>query len=92
MKELLTVAARLGPPAAVKAGLQVGGECLGARTMAGLQGANHPAVGGKVKEEMHMAPGRENGKLKAMKRLPSWNQKLEESYQSKEMEYGSAGS
>ena len=40
---------------------------------------------------MHKAPGRENVKLKAMKRLPSWNQKLEESCQAKEMEYGSAG-
>ena len=59
---------------------------------AGLQRANHQAVDRKVKEEMHKAPGRENGKLKAMKRLPSWHQKLEESCQSKEMEYGSAGS
>ena len=41
---------------------------------------------------MHKAHGRENGKLKAMKRLPSGNQKLEESFQAKEMEHGSAGS
>ena len=67
-------------------------ESLGTRTIAGLQEAHHPAVGGKLKEEVHKAPGRENGKLKAMKGLPSWNQKLEESYQAKEMEYGSAGS
>ena len=53
---------------------------------------SNQAVGRKVKEEMHKAPGRENGKLKAMKRLPSWNRKLEESYQAKEMEHGSAGS
>ena len=42
---------------------------LGARTIAGLQEANHLAVGRKVKEEMHKAPGRENEKLKAMKRV-----------------------